>query len=74
MADECDRAQDHIERELEDAIRAARGVMPPDTRSADCCVECGCEIPSQRMLAVRGCQYCFDCATRLEEKRLRGLA
>ena len=73
MADECDRAQDHIERELEDAIRAARGVMPPDTRSAECCIECGCEIPSMRQQAIPGVQTCFDCAVELESRRLRGL-
>ena len=73
MADECDRAQDHIERELELAIRAARGICPPDTESASNCAECGNEISSQRMLAVRGCTLCYDCAVELESKKLRGL-
>ena len=73
MADECDRAQDHIEKELENAIQAARGVMPPDTWSAECCVECGREIPSMRQQAIPGVQTCFDCAVELESKRLRGL-
>ena len=73
MADECDRAQDHIEEELENATQAARGVMPPDTRSAGCCVECGREIPSMRQRALPGVQTCFDCAVELESKRLRGL-
>ena len=73
MADECDRAQQHIERELEDAIRAARGIQPPDAKSADCCVECGREIPSVRQQAIPGVQTCVDCAVLLESKRLRGL-
>ena len=71
--DDIDRANDHIEKELENAIRAARGILPADTESAPNCAECGNEIPSQRMLAVPGCQYCYDCATRLEGMRLRGL-
>ena len=71
--DDADRAADHIEKELENAIRAARGIVPPDTKSAECCVECGCEIPSMRQQAIPGVQTCFDCAVELESKRLRGL-
>ena len=71
--DDCDKAQQHIERELEDAIRAARGIQPPDAKSADCCIECGCEIPSMRQQAIPGVQTCFDCAVVLEGLRLRGL-
>ena len=71
--DDIDKAQQHIERELEDAIRAARGIVPPDTRSAECCIECGCEIPSMRQQAIPGVQTCFDCAVVLEGLRLRGL-
>ena len=71
--DEADRAQNIIERDLENAIKAARGVMPADVESADCCVECGCEIPSMRQAALPGVQTCFDCAVELESKRLRGL-
>ena len=71
--DDIDKAQQHIERELEDAIRAARGIQPPDTKSADCCVECGREIPSVRQQAIPGVQTCVDCAVLLESKRLRGL-
>lgn len=71
--DDADRAADHIEKELENAIRAARGVVPPDTKSAECCIECGREIPSMRQQAIPGVQTCFDCAVELESKRLRGL-
>jgi phage/conjugal plasmid C-4 type zinc finger TraR family protein len=71
--DDADRADDHITKELELAIRAARGIVPPDARSAECCIECGCEIPSVRQAALPGVQTCFDCAAVLESKRLRGL-
>ena len=71
--DECDKAQQHIERELEDAIRAARGVMPADTRSAETCAICSMEISSARQLAVPGCTTCYDCMVELESKKLRGL-
>ena len=71
--DDIDKAQMHIERELEDAIAAARGVMPPDTRSADTCAICSMEISSARQVAVPGCTTCFDCAVELESKKLRGL-
>ena len=64
--DDADRAADHI-------IQAARGIVPPDTKSAECCIECGCEIPSMRQQAIPGVQTCFDCAVELESKRLRGL-
>ena len=71
--DDADRADDHITKELELAIRAARGVMPPDTRSADCCQSCGEEISSARQLAVPGCTMCTDCADEVESLRRRGL-
>ena len=73
MADECDRAQDHIERELEDAIRAARRITPPKALSARVCCECGEDIPAERRQAIAGVQTCFDCAVVLEGLRLRGL-
>jgi phage/conjugal plasmid C-4 type zinc finger TraR family protein len=73
MADEADRAQLTIEQTLDAAIRAARGILPADTRSASECVECGLSISSARQLAVPGCQLCVDCATELESKKLRGL-
>jgi phage/conjugal plasmid C-4 type zinc finger TraR family protein len=71
--DDIDKAQQHIEKELEAAIRAARGVMPADTRSAETCAECGLEIPAQRRQAIPGVQTCFDCAVELESRKLRGL-
>jgi phage/conjugal plasmid C-4 type zinc finger TraR family protein len=71
--DEADRAQNFIDLDLENAIRAARGIMPSASESADICDECGCEIPQQRRDAIPGVQTCFDCAAVLESKRLRGL-
>ena len=73
MADEADMAQARIDMDLEFAIRAARGVMPPNVQSAHICDECACEIPQQRRDAIPGVQTCFDCAVELESKRLRGL-
>jgi phage/conjugal plasmid C-4 type zinc finger TraR family protein len=73
MGDIADNANDHIERELENAIRAARGVMPVDTQSAQDCVRCGMSISSARQLAVPGCQLCVDCSDEVESLRRRGL-
>jgi phage/conjugal plasmid C-4 type zinc finger TraR family protein len=71
--DEADRAQLTIEQTLDAAIRAARGILPPETESASECAICQLQIPSSRQLAVPGCQLCVDCATELESKKLRGL-
>jgi phage/conjugal plasmid C-4 type zinc finger TraR family protein len=73
MGDIADNADKTINDHLEAAIAAARGVMPPDTKSADVCIECGCEIPSMRQAAIPGVQTCFDCAVELESRKLRGL-
>jgi RNA polymerase-binding transcription factor DksA len=71
--DDIDKAQQHIEQELELAIRAARGICPPDTESAQDCVRCGLAIDSRRQLAVPGCTMCRDCADEVESLRRRGL-
>ena len=71
--DDIDKAQDHIERELEDAIRAARRITPPKALSARVCCECGEDIPEDRRQAIAGVQTCVDCAVVLEGLRLRGL-
>jgi phage/conjugal plasmid C-4 type zinc finger TraR family protein len=73
MGDIADNADKTIADHLEAAIRAARGVMPADTRSAETCAECGLEIPAQRRQAIPGVQTCFDCAVELESRKLRGL-
>jgi phage/conjugal plasmid C-4 type zinc finger TraR family protein len=71
--DDIDKAQQHIEKELENAIRAARGVMPADTRSAEVCEECGEPIPEARRDAISGCRLCAWCASEVESLRRRGL-
>jgi phage/conjugal plasmid C-4 type zinc finger TraR family protein len=73
MMDEADRAQNIIERDLENAIKAARGVMPVDRVSADTCAICSLEIPSSRQVAVPGCTMCKDCAEEWESRIRRGL-
>jgi len=73
MADLADNADKAINDHLEAAIRAARGIVPPDARSAEVCVECSMEISSARQQAVPGCQLCTDCAEVVESLRRRGL-
>jgi len=70
VADIVDEANDRAQAELDAAIAAARGI-PAGRRedvkqSADCCVECGDLIPSERQIAVPGCDLCVDCASELE--------
>jgi phage/conjugal plasmid C-4 type zinc finger protein, TraR family len=71
--DDIDRANDHAQRELENAIAAARGVMPADRQSAQVCVECGEPIPEARRKAISGCRLCAWCAETLESRLRRGL-
>ena len=66
MPDIADLAQVRIERELDAAIAAARGICPPARDSADNCEECGCQIPSARQVAMPGTRYCVDCADYLQ--------
>ena len=73
MADEADIGNELAQMHLDAAIKAARGVMPPDRVSAEVCVECGLEIDSARQQAVPGCQMCRDCAELWESKIRRGL-
>jgi phage/conjugal plasmid C-4 type zinc finger TraR family protein len=66
--DDADRAQARIEEELEREIAVARaGTVYQE--SANECVECGALIPSERQIAVPGCQCCADCAAALERVR-----
>jgi len=69
MPDIVDIANDQVERELEAAIAAARGIPSPERgamESANECIECGDLIPSERQIAVPGCQLCVECAERME--------
>jgi phage/conjugal plasmid C-4 type zinc finger TraR family protein len=71
--DEADRAQVQEEAMLEFAIRAARGVLPADSRSAETCAICSMAISSARQVAVPGCTMCTECAQEWENRIRRGL-
>lgn len=71
--DDADRAQKHIEQELQARIDAARGIVRGDRAldpkdSEDECVECGALIPSARQIALPGVDLCVECAERLERE------
>lgn len=56
IADQAnDLAQEHLERIL--ANRPAQSSIP----SAVECVECGCDIPLARRMALPGVQLCISC-------------
>ena len=69
MADAADIAQ-HYTEQLEELQKIERAARPAYTAgdSADDCVECGMQIPSERQLAVPGCDLCVGCADKLERK------
>lgn len=72
MADEANIANEYAERHLEAAIAAARGIPSPERaslESANECAECGELIPSERQIAVPGCQLCVECAAVMEMRR-----
>ena len=64
--DDADRATDQIERELADAIAAARGIAP---RWRSHCDQCGEPLAEHRRERGR----CMECQERLE-LRLRTMA
>lgn len=70
MPDNADIANEKTEAELERHIAAARGIETP-RETAECCAECGCEIPSARQIAMPGCQYCLECQLELEARAAR---
>lgn len=63
MADDADRAHDHIERELH--ARLTHRVRYTG-QSALGCERCGDLIPEARRLAVPGTRYCTYCQTVME--------
>ena len=63
MADIADRAQEVEELQREAAL-AGRTSFTGET--ADNCVECGVQIPSERQIALPGVQTCVMCAERIE--------
>jgi len=67
MADIADIANDRAEMELERAL-ASRQQYFIGAESANECIDCGELIPSERQVAVPGCQLCVSCAELAELK------
>ncbi|WP_157673580.1 TraR/DksA C4-type zinc finger protein [Endozoicomonas ascidiicola] len=66
--DEADIASDYQRREMDTLLSHRQKKQTLTVKdSADCCEECGFEIPSERQVAVPGCSLCILCATRLEQ-------
>jgi len=68
VVDTVDVAQERIDKELEERIKAARGCFDSGTDSLNECIDCGCEISSARQLAVPGCTMCVECAGAYERR------
>lgn len=68
MADDCDRAQELAQQDLERALkrRQAETVLGSSTGA---CNACGDKIEPARLSAVPQAQHCLDCAVELEGKR-----
>ena len=66
VSDWTDQAsdQEQLDRDL-----ALGKIVRYAGESAQDCMDCGLAIPSARQLAVPGCQYCTECADRLERTR-----
>ena len=54
----CERNQEVLQQRRQDAAR----------KSADCCIECGLLIPSERQLVVGGTEFCVACAENFERR------
>jgi phage/conjugal plasmid C-4 type zinc finger TraR family protein len=54
------------------AVARIRSLQKPGQRSEQC-QECGVQIAHERIKAVPGVKYCFDCATEMERKSTRGI-
>ena len=66
--DDIDRANDLVELEASNAISNILAKQASVKDSADCCEECGEEIPSECQIAVPGCSMCIHCASEYESK------
>jgi RNA polymerase-binding transcription factor DksA len=54
----CERNEQVMLERRQDAVR----------KSADCCIECGLLISSERQLAVGGTEFCTECAEDFERR------
>ena len=54
----CERNERVMLQRRQDAVR----------KSADCCIECDKQIPSERQLAVGGTEFCTECAEDFEKR------
>jgi phage/conjugal plasmid C-4 type zinc finger TraR family protein len=70
--DIADIAQ-HYTEQLDELRRIERAARPAYTAgdSADDCMVCGTQIPSERQIAVPGVDMCVDCANMAEVKTRR---
>lgn len=72
MVDVIDRANDHAEFLLEQAMQqrqASLGVARAEPLTE--CLDCGHDIPEERRFAIAGCETCVDCQTVREARRGR---
>lgn len=73
MTDDIDRASAREQEMLGDALRdqARRAGLAGKTvaDSAECCADCGNDIPTARRHAVPGCQLCVVCQARRERAK-----
>lgn len=65
MADDVDRATDHLERMEEQRVAARR--PRPITRIHDWCIGCGEPIEPQRLKAVPDAARCIGCQSDYEK-------
>jgi len=68
--DEGDIAQEYQSRHNQDAIRAALPIKV-ERPSRTSCLDCECDIPELRRIAVPGCERCVRCEAENETLRRR---
>lgn len=68
----CDNVQDTIESTINDAIDWVRLELELSNKrvSKDICQECETPIPLERMLAIKGCEYCVNCQNLFDVKHV----
>jgi phage/conjugal plasmid C-4 type zinc finger TraR family protein len=73
MGDWLDEARDVSERERQALITRARrrddGIALDGAAFDDKCVDCGDEIPIERIAAKPGCTRCLSCQEKHERRR-----